>query len=184
MSATLAVRIYYSDDRHVKRRTYPDPIRRHSDCRPLRSCMQRQDLWHIAPRNTVDRCPINQHIQKEESNCSWSCWVFVGLALKAEQDCHQHHTQAHPNHSPYHGPAASESVCENGGKCTADDKHNLNASANDLWEVLVETDIGVEDGWDVVTKDIYPLVVFSECWLTGAYTTRLIPPIWFINCIP
>ena len=94
--------------------------------------------------------------------------MFVGLALEAEQDCHQHHTQAHPNHSPYHGPAASESVCKYCGKCAADDEHDLNTSANDLREVLAETDIGVEDGWDVVTIVIYPLatmliVLFNWC---------------------
>ena len=87
--------------------------------------------------------------------------MFIRLALEAEQDRHQHHTQAHPDHSPYHRPTSSEPVCKNGRNRTANDEHNLDTSANYLREVLAETDVRVEDGWDVVTIVISLLVVGS-----------------------
>lgn len=58
----------------------------------------------------------------------------------------------------------------------------MNASADDEGEVLAEADVVTEDGWDEVAD-----LISGRDWKEGelvTYTIRLMPPTWFMNCIP
>lgn len=46
----------------------PDPVRRNPHGGSFRSGVKRQDLRHVDPRDAVDRCAEDEHVEKEERN--------------------------------------------------------------------------------------------------------------------
>lgn len=112
--------------------------------------MQRQDLRHVHPRDTVDGRAEDEHVDEEEGDGRGRGGVLVRLALEAQQDRHHHHAHAQPERPPHHGLAAADAVDEEGREEAADHEHDLHAAADDHGEVLAEADVGAEHGGDEV----------------------------------
>lgn len=80
--------------------------------------MQRQNLRHINPRNTIRRRAKDQHVQEEESNgsrCSLHSRVvrvLIGLVFEAEEDGNHHHADGEAEGTPHHGFSATHAVEE------------------------------------------------------------------------
>lgn len=76
--------------------------------------------------------------------------MFDCRSLEAEQNRDHHHAEPERQGTPDHGCAAADSVDEEGWEEAAEDEHDLDTAADDEGEVVGETDVVGEDGWDEV----------------------------------
>lgn len=125
----------------------------HTNRRSSRSCLERQDLWAIDPRDDIDRAPEYEHVQEEEGDGGDGSVLLV----EREQDGAHHHADAQSADADHHGFAAAHAVERERGNEISDDEHQFYEAGDELGFARGETDALDEEGGHVV-DDPYPLL--------------------------
>lgn len=125
-----------------------------------------------------------QHIGKEEGNSSTGSSLFLRSTLEGKKNGDHHHREAKTCGTPEHRLATTDFVGVKGRVEGAEDEHALDAAADDEGEIASQTDVEFEGGGDVVDTMVLVRVTRVNCKTSTNTYTRLIPPIWFMNCMP